>query len=340
MFGKLKKMLYIIPLMVLGLFMFGGVEVSAADAKMVGVEKFTIGTNADNTYYIATSNTWEFQADYSFWGDLDGFVRWRVVRPDGRATDWSDYIEYVKYDGKFTIGDYTRLSYTQTVASRTSIAPASTYFVDLEYYGSFFMKWHQEDKDETIKIIASGEDVSYSTPVIEISFNESTNKVSISASVEKDGEGYGIITEVKYLFSETAIEISDDAQFTAALTISNQKGALSFVPSSVVSKNITAPNDKYTYIYVMAKTAHGHYSVMEFELVEGSGSNNDQTTPGNPGDGSDSSEGDPKDNDEADSGLFDFDFGELILIVLVIVLVVSCALIITQKIVDYKKRLY
>jgi len=45
-------------------------------------------------------------------------------------------------------------------------------------------------------------------------------------------------------------------------------------------------------------------------------------------------------NTNTDTGLFDYDFGELILLVLVVVLIVSCVLIITQKIVDYKKRLY
>ena len=43
---------------------------------------------------------------------------------------------------------------------------------------------------------------------------------------------------------------------------------------------------------------------------------------------------------DSETGLFDYDFGELILLVLVVVLIVSCALIITQKIIDYRKRLY
>jgi hypothetical protein len=89
--------------------------------------------------------------------------------------------------------------------------------------------------------------------------------------------------------------------------------------------------DGAKYLYVMAKTGNNYSKIVEYDIDD----NQKQQTPQKPADNTDA-----KDNQNDDSGLFDYEFGELILIILVIVLIVSCALIITQKIVDYKKRLY
>ena len=77
----------------------------------------------------------------------------------------------------------------------------------------------------------------------------------------------------------------------------------------------------------MVVSGNGYPSIVKFDIVnEVATPNEDPVT--------------PEANENNDTGLFDYGFGELILLVLVVILIVSCALIITQKIVDYKRRLY
>ena len=331
MFKNLKKFLVLIPCMVVGFFLFSGIKTLAADAVLSNAtNKVVIGSDSkENTYYFSNGSTWEFKAEFSAIKEWDTFLRWRVVRPDGKATDWSTKDYYVDNQGKFTIKDYKKLSYNKTddvKGKRNSVAPAMTYYVDIQYYGQLVFEWHQ-DKDETIKIVVS-EDADLGTPTLDIAYDESAQKFTISSAFQQDG--YGIITSMEYFFSANDEVINSYVDFTDAMKNSTEKGKLAITPSSSVTVSLDSPSTTYSNLYVAAKSGNGYVKIASYDLDDpDNNSTNDK----------DDTNSQQNQNSEG-SGLFDYDFGQLILIILVIVLIVSCALIITQKIVDYKKRLY
>ena len=103
------------------------------------------------------------------------------------------------------------------------------------------------------------------------------------------------------------------------------KGDLNAIEESISKK--WNENTEYKYVYVLVDTGNDYENILEYNIST-----------------QQSEEKEPEHSNSKDqgseTGLFDYDFGELILLVLVVLLIVSCALIITQKIVDYKKRLY
>ena len=106
--------------------------------------------------------------------------------------------------------------------------------------------------------------------------------------------------------------------------------ALNINYGKTVSASLENVEASAKYLYVFAESGNGYNTILEYNIDTKTTEDTDQDeTP----------KGDTNDKDNP-KGLFDYEFGEIILIVLIIVLVVSCALIITQKIVDYKKRLY
>ena len=334
MLKNLKRMLVWIPCMIFGLFVCTSISVSAANAEMVDVHKVVVGEDTrENTYYFTKDNSWEFSAEFSLVAEWDTFLKYRVITPEGKATPWSDKQEYVNNGGKFHISDYTTLDYSETedVSSRNSVAPAGTYYVDIKYYGAYlFIEWDQ-NKDETIKVIVGDID-SFSYSKAELTYNNGTKEFTVEAATQNEnGKGYSIIENVRYYFSEVTVD-NAVSNFVANMENSPVNGLLEFTPASSVSLTIDRPEEAaYKYLYVMVSDGNGNSRILSYDLTE------DNQGP--------SQEGEEKEelsnpSDEDGTGIFDFNFGELILLVLVVVLIVSCALIITQKLVDYKKRLY
>lgn len=332
MFANLKKMLIIIPCMVIGLFLFANVSVSAADAVLLESKKVVVDeeNKKENTYYFTSDKSWEFKASFDAFWDGDRFLKYRVVRPDGTATDWSSKQYYVNSGGKFSISDYTALSYTKTVdiTKRVSVAPAATYYVDVEYYSEWLGLFESnQDKGETLKVVVSGSDDTLNIPTASIAYNKSQNKYTVNASILKDGVGYSIITDVEYYFSTEKKNNDTTYDFYKNKDESTINGALELAPASQLSVDFAGQADDKDskYVYVIVTTGNGYSKIVEFSINDGKELAQESTQQSSPNTG---------------TGLFDYDFGELILLVLVVVLIVSCALIITQKIVDYKKRLY
>ena len=331
MFKKMKKYLLLIPCMIFGMFLFSNSNVSANEARLVNsVGSVYVGDQVkDNKYYFSNDFMWEFKVEgYDAIWRGDAFVKWRVVNPAGMATEWHGGLKdtrYVDNNGKFTIKKYNELSYTKNVglSGRDSIAPVSTYYVDIEYYSFTIWSNHEEEMDETIKIVvgANTEGTAY-IPTIEVDYESASRNFTIGASlVDDSGKGTGVITSLKYFFTEAKEEDVKKSAFKHALPISYGKTA------SATLENVDA---SAKYLYVLAESGNGYYSILEYSI--------DSKTPTDTETDTDKT---PESNEKDDKGgLFDYKFGEIILIVLVIVLVVSCALIITQKIVDYKKRLY
>lgn len=322
MLKKAKKYMFIIACMLFGMFLFNNVDVLANDAVLLDSSSVFVGEeNKDNKYYFSNSATWEFRVDgYEAWNPLiaDTFLKWRVVRPDGMATKWSNNDYYIDRNGKFIIENYTNLSYTEElgVADRNSVAQLSTYYVDIQYYSQFIWSTHLKDKDETVKIVVGGTDENLYRPTISIVHDKAASTFKVSAEMLKDGVGTGIITKLSYFFSDVKLDDVKNSQFVHASSIQ---------ANTQVTSNI-AMEDGMDYLYVLVESGNGYSTIQEFEIPT---DNDENSTTGTGSSTSDKS-----------TGLFDYEFGEIILIVLIIVLIVSCALIITQKIVDYKKRLY
>ena len=115
MFRKMKKVLFVVPCMIFCFFLFSGSKTLAADAKLLDSTAVYVGSqNKANTYYFTTGVNWELKASFSAIKEWDTYLQWRVVRPDGKATAWSKKDYYVDNQGKFTIGNYTKLAYTTT----------------------------------------------------------------------------------------------------------------------------------------------------------------------------------------------------------------------------------
>lgn len=335
MFSRLKKMLIIVPCMIFGLFLFNDVSALAADAVLLESNKVVVSEEnvKQNTYYFTNDLAWEFQAKFDLIKDYDTFLKYRVVRPDGKATAWSGKEYYVDHNGKFNIGNYTALSYTESVdiSSRVSIAPAATYYVDIEYYGESFrlVSWNQ-NKGETLKIVVGGSDDSLNLPVVNLTYDDTTKEYSVVASILKDGVGYSAITTVDYYFSSEVKENNSTFDFYKNKEKSSVNGSVDFAPANSIDVKFKGDeNDTASkYVYVIVTTGNGYSQIVQYDIendvaVE-DGVKDDQYQSSN----------------NNDTGLFDYDFGELILLVLVVVLIVSCVLIIAQKIVDYKKKLY
>lgn len=332
MFRKMKKAVVLIPCMIFAFFLFNGTKAMAGNAKLTGAEIITIGnSNKENTYYFTKDSIWEFETDYQIITD-EIFLKWRVVRPDGRATAWSDKTPHIKQKGKFIISDYKSLSYTTSddkSSSRFSVVPENTYYVDIMYYDQILWPIHKEKRDETIKIVVVGDSAAM-TPLANISYDASNNQFSLSASFAQAGQN--LISSVQYLFASNSTVITNPDEFQAAYAdkaITNKY--IETVNSQTYAKTIDSDStaDK---LYFLVSTPHGYETLVSYDMTSNQGGNSVTQTP--------SSNGQQNTSTNDDKGLFDYDFGQLILIVLVVVLVVSCALIITQKIVDYKKRLY
>ena len=337
MFKSLKKIFVLIPCMVLAFFVFSGVKALAGDAVLLDSSVVTVGKkeSKENTYYFTTEKSWEFKAQYSALKEWDTYLKWRVIRPDGMATAWSSKDYYVDNNGKFIIKNYSSLSYTKDVGlkDKTSIAPLSTYYVEVQYYGQLITSWHQDEKDEIIKVVVAPSDIlNYFNTTI----TKSSNTFTITSTLQKNGQGYGAITKLEYFFSATKQNISNYSDFYKAKGLASSKGELDVTPASKVTKTLTGANSKY--LYVMATDGNGYCSFASYDTTA---SNNQQNPSTNGGTTTNPTQNNAQTNNDKDSGgLLDYDIGQLILIVLVIVLIVSCALIIAQKIVDHKKKLY
>lgn len=338
MLRNLKKMLILIPCMILGLFLLSNSKAFALEWGVVGAESVVIGegTGNETTYYFTDDTSWEFKTEllgdkwynkYNNYGKY-GFLTYVIIRPDGSATKESEKINFVNTKGSFSINDITTKEYVDTVDvdSRASVVPAGTYYVDIRYYKvylDYFTLWQQDGVDTVRIVVGDG-----TKPEANVTFNDTTNQFTIEASALKDGKGHSLIKSVSYYFSETDIQ-NEVKTFLTNMEASSDYDTLSF-KNSTVKINIDKPSGNYNYLYVMVITYNGEPKIVTFDMNEekldagvGSGSNQSATN-----------------NSNNNDGLWDFEFGELILLVLVVVLIVSCVLIITQKIVDYKKRLY
>lgn len=333
MLRSLKKMLILIPCMIFGMFFVNSISVDAVNTELIGAKSITFGAenNGENKYFFTNSRSWEFKTEYNVL--IDTYLTYRIIKPTGEATKESKKINYVNSGGAFNIGDYTELEFTETedMSTRVSVAPASTYYIDIKYYGSYLeglLTWDQ-DKDETIKLVVC-EDSTISIPSVSVEYDSVANKFTLNASVLKDGKGYSIIDKIEYYYSSTEIE-NEVSNFRANMENSADSDEVGFEKAPEVSVQFMGPGDSAnTYLYVMVTTANNYSMIVSYDISnaddEPAGGGNNQTTGTN--------------NNSDSTGLFDYGLGELILLVLVVVLIVSCVLIITQKIVDHKKRLY
>ena len=336
MLKKLKKMFILIPCAIFCLFLFGGKTVSATEAIVTEIESISVGEGKENVYYFTNSDQWNILiTDIDIVGEWDTYLQYRVVRPDGSATAWSKKIKYPDTKGKFSINAFSEsLSFTETVNiyERNSIVPGSTYYVDIEYYSQFLWSEKNQNKGETLKIVynANNNGELY-TPNVDVKYESTVKSYIVNASiVDKDKKGLSVIEKVEYLYSTEKLTLSDYDAFAAAYKESEVHGVLSVDYKSSFEGSIESSTSEQKYLYVYVETANGFYEIKEINLetkVEEGTTDKDKT---------------PLENNNAseDTGLFDYDFGQFILLVLIIVLIVSCALIIAQKIIDYKKRLY
>ena len=344
MLKSLKRMLVLIPCMILGLFLCSSIDVSATKANLLTVDeenhtiatKISIGSGgSQNEYYFTNSEVWTlYITDYhtAIWpfGDLDSSLDYRVVSPDGTATEWKRCV-YIDFEGKCQF-NVSSLSYTDKVdvTTRSSVLPEATWYIDVVYYKEFMGRYNQ-NKDEIVKVIYNkSQNGEINVPDPKISYDSSAKSYVVNASVfDSEGKGVSLITKGSYLFSDTKLDVNmsvEDFEEVAA----SVKGNLNFNPSKSVEAKISATDNDQKYLYVLVETGNGYHSIEEFD-----------TATKTEGEKTDDKDQKPVvDDKNDDTGLFDYDFGSFILLVLVIVLIVSCALIITQKIVDYKKRLY
>lgn len=337
MLKSLKRMLVLIPCMILGLFLCSSIDVSATKANLLTVDeenhtiatKISIGSGGtQNEYYFTNSEEWTlYITDYKW---TDKKVEYRVVQPDGTASKLEE-CEYTNLnnDGKCEF-NISSLSYTDKVdvTTRSSVLPEATWYIDVKYYGLFN---YDQDKEEVVKVIYNkSQNGEINVPDPKISYDSSAKAYVVNASVlDSEGKGVSLITKGSYLFSDTKLDVNMSVKDFEEVAAS-VKGNLNFNPSKSVEAKISATDNDQKYLYVLVETGNGYHSIEEFD-----------TTTKTEGEKTDDKDQKPVvDGKNEDTGLFDYDFGSFILLVLVIVLIVSCALIITQKIVDYKKRLY
>ena len=296
---SLKRMFVLIPCMIFGLFLINSTDVLAKDAVLVGAESISVGGNSkENKYYFSNSRTWEFKAI----AELDDrLLQYRVIQPNGKATDWIDSY-FVDNNGIFVINDYMNLSYTQTVdvSKRNSIAPAATYYVEIEYYWEMFRLGFtrvNQEKGEILKIIVNDKsDTNSNYPVASLKFSDQDNKYILEASILKEGKGNGVITSASYYFSTEVKNNDTNKDFEENKKKSIYKGELSFTPSSVVSVAFDNINDdSYKYVYAIVETGNGYSKVVRFDIDNGqsdAGEDNMQQTT----------------NKSDDKGLYDYGF--------------------------------
>ena len=332
MLRSLKKALFILPCMVMAFFLFNGVSALAKDAYLTNSTKIAIGDESrENTYYFTSSPSWTIHTKSNIVTDYDTFLRYRVINPNGKATAWSDKQFYPDTKDKFTINDFNSLAYTEDVdlSTRTSIAKDVTYYVELKYYSSFlhFIDKYQ-NKDEVVKIIVPSADEVLNIPNLKASYNSSTNKFEVVVNFmdsDNNETSTGVVTSISYFFTNEEVAMTAKVDFKEQYESATDKGVPVFTPASKVMTTFDKPSTSYKYVYVMAETGNGNYTTVKYDINTK---------------GTDVVDQDKNDDSSNNSGLFDYKAGELILLVLVVVLIVSCALIITQKIVDYKKKLY
>lgn len=337
MFAKLKKFMILIPCMILGLFLCAHVKVEATELALASSTSVVIGEeeNKENKYYFTNSTSWTLSVvDYDAFFEGDTLLKYRVIRYDGKATGWSDYVNFVDTSGKFNV-DMAKLSFDETedVSVRNSVVMGSTYFVDVKYYARFkflgiipvFTK--DQEKDETIKIVYN--DNSNSEVYIpKVTVTYASGQYAVNGKVvDENDTPVGIITEIRYFYAAEKLQTLDYNTFDVGYKESSNYGNLEFDYDYQVEETIDRI-DGENYLYILVKSGNGYVTIKEI----------DNNTKGE--EGTSDNEKTPVADSSDDTGLFDYEFGEFILLVLIIVLVVSCALIITQKIVDYKKRLY
>lgn len=335
MFGKLKKFLVLVPCMILGLFLCSEVEVSAASTKVATVEvddKVYAGTEdtSENLYYFTNSGsiTIKISNYQTGWAEgSDRALKYRVLNPNGTVTDWSDYYEYVSKSGKLII-NLDELTYreakddSERYSLRNVAAPKATYIIDIKYYGNptSFVKWFYSEQKagSTLKVVYN-KPTDMITPNLSFTYNSASQEYKIKATTENTS----IITGIKLFYSNENLELGSFGAIGEEFRKEN------FVEGSVVNFSVPQSEGEEKYLYVAVETGNKRWSYIKI----------DNQTKGStvvPGD-----DLPPVVNDNADdTGLFDYDFGELILLALVIVLIVSCTLIIVQKIVDCRKKLY
>lgn len=341
MFAKIKNFVILIPCMIFGLFLCSNVEAKAIELTMSNSTVAVVGdeTVQENKYYFTNSTSWSLLVkDYDGYFDGDTLLKYRVIKGDGTATDWSDYINFLNTKGKFNI-DMSKLSFTETedLSARNSVSMTTTYFVDVKYYTRFklmgvvpiFTK--DQNKDETIKVIYNDNSNSeVYIPKVDVSYNSANNHYAVTGKVaDQDDNAVSVITEIKYFYTSEKLSSLDFNEFDKGYKESSEYGVVDFEMDYQATATIDRV-DGEDYLYILVKSGNGYVCIKEVDnkakTVEDTGDNDKNPLTG--------------DENDDDTGLFDFEFGEFILLVLIIVLVVSCALIITQKIVDYKKRLY
>ncbi len=338
MLKGLKKMLILIPCMIFSFFLVSSMEVEAAKQReprvsLNGAQKIEIG---EEIYYFTTSTSWEFSVKSGgVYGVVyeDRFLKYTVTKPDGKTTKQSGRQTYLNTGYKFSINDINSLGYSENDTNvRNSILPENTYYVDIQYYTDAIL-WipnELEDMRETVKIVVGNTvDDSANNPVVGVEYNATTNKYKIRASASAS-----VITEVKYYFSQTAVADLNKNNFAEKMELSTYSGSPSVALANRIETDIDGVDSSYKYLYVLVKTGHGYSELATFEILNSGSGNMNSTDTDNDKDEA------PVSSDADSKGLFDFQFGEIILLVLVVVLIVSCVLILTQKIVDYKKRLY
>lgn len=340
MFAKIKNFVILIPCMIFGLFLCSNLQAKALELTMSNSTVAVVGdeTVKENKYYFTNSTSWSLLVkDYDGYFDGDTLLKYRVIKGDGTATDWSDYINFLNTKGKFNI-DMSKLSFTGTedLSTRNSVAISSTYFVDVKYYTRFklmgvvpiFTK--DQKKDETIKVIYNDNSNSeVYIPKVDVSYNSANDHYVLTGKVvDGNNNPVSVITEIKYFYTSDKLSSLDFNEFDKGYKESSEYGVIDFEMDYQAETTIDRV-DGEDYLYILVKSGNGYMCIKEVDnkakIVEDTGDNDKNPLTGDEND---------------DTGLFDFEFGEFILLVLIIVLVVSCALIITQKIVDYKKRLY
>ena len=344
-----KKMLLLIPCMILGLFLFGNLNVSAEEWELVDCNDSVVigeGSGNETPYYFTDDESWTFKMELlgdKWYNKYNKYAKYTyltyvIIKPDGSATEESEKINFVNQNGSFTISDINAENYSrkEDVSQRVSVVEKGTYYVEIRYYSGFLgiKGWKPRGDVDVVRVVL-GNDNSLGVPEVSVDFNKNTNEFTIEASSLVDGKGYSLIKDVEYYFSETSIENTVDT-FIDNMEASPLSNKSSFKKSSV-TVNVEKPTEEYNYFYVMVTTYNGYSKIVAVDMSENDGdSSSDSNVQGS---GSSNNQNLNNNNDDK-SGWPDFKLGELILLVLVVVLIVSCVLIITQKIVDYKKRLY
>lgn len=343
MFKTVKKIFILVPCMIFALFLFNSTKVSATEASVINTKVVKYGENNENVYYFTCSDQWDVLiSDIHVIRDWDTFLRYRVIRPNGYASPWSDKVEYPETDGKFTINAYSEVlsfkpqdSSSQEyvdMSSFTTIVEGATYFIEIKYYSSIVGFEKDQNKDEILKVVYNPADKGdMYTPKLNVVYDKVSKSYNVDSSiVDEKGKALSVVFNVQYMFTTEKYVMQKKSDFDDACKkeecVSIKDGL--YKPS--FDGAISEPTGEKKYLYVLSESANGYYEIKEINV-------NTKTE-----EGKTDKEKTPVTEDVTtnDTGLFDYDFGEFILLVLIIVLIVSCALIITQKIVDYKKRLY